>query len=144
MHTIRDMIALEENCALKAYPDPLTHSDPWTIGWGHTGPEVKEGLIWTQEQADQAREHDLAAAEALCRHNLPWFDEADPVRQAVLIGMAYQMGGRLLGFHDTLAAVRDQHYAHAAGCMLASLWAKQTPKRATRMARQMETGEWQY
>lgn len=44
-----------EQCKLNAYPDPGSENgDPWTIGWGHTGPEVKPGLVWTQEQADTA------------------------------------------------------------------------------------------
>jgi len=42
-----------------------------------------------------------------------------------------------------LAAVRDERFANAAALMLQSLWAKQTPARANRMARQMESGEWQ-
>jgi lysozyme len=38
-----------EQCRLVAYKDV---KGVWTIGWGHTGPEVVEGLVWTQEQAD--------------------------------------------------------------------------------------------
>lgn len=37
----------------------------WTIGYGHTGKDVYEGLVWTQEQADEALEHDEIAADAL-------------------------------------------------------------------------------
>lgn len=41
-----------ESCRLKAYPDPATGGDPWTIGWGSTGPDIKKGVIWTQQEAD--------------------------------------------------------------------------------------------
>ena len=41
-----------EGCKLKAYPDPGTGNDPWTIGWGSTGPGIKQGVVWTQAQAD--------------------------------------------------------------------------------------------
>ena len=41
-----------EGCSLTAYPDPASGGDPWTIGYGHTGPEVYDGLTITQEQAD--------------------------------------------------------------------------------------------
>ena len=48
-----------EGCAKKrpdgrieAYPDPATGGDPWTIGWGSTGPDIKKGVVWTQEQCD--------------------------------------------------------------------------------------------
>ena len=34
-----------------AYPDPATKSDPWTIGYGSTGPDIKPDTRWTHEQA---------------------------------------------------------------------------------------------
>jgi lysozyme len=27
---------------------------PWTIGWGHTGKDVHPGLVWTEQQAEEA------------------------------------------------------------------------------------------
>lgn len=52
-----------ENCSLSAYPDPATGGAPWTIGWGHTGPEVVRGLVWTQVKADAQLLTDLAERE---------------------------------------------------------------------------------
>lgn len=52
-----------EGCKLKAYPDPATGSDPWTIGYGSTGPDVEEGILWTQEQADRRLRQDLMVFE---------------------------------------------------------------------------------
>ena len=43
------LIAQFEACCLTAYQDVR---GIWTIGVGHTGPEVIEGLVWTQGQAD--------------------------------------------------------------------------------------------
>ena len=40
-----------ESCRLTAYQDV---KGVWTIGYGHTGPEVVAGLVWTQDQADTA------------------------------------------------------------------------------------------
>lgn len=48
-----------EGCKLKAYPDPGTKGDPWTIGWGHTGEGIREGITWTQEHADKQLVEDL-------------------------------------------------------------------------------------
>lgn len=48
-----------ESCVLKAYPDPATGGAPWTIGWGHTGPEVRKGLVWDQQTADVVFAQDL-------------------------------------------------------------------------------------
>ena len=68
MRTSAEGIALlhhYESCRLAAYPDPgSVDGHPWTIGWGHTGKEVKRGLVWTQAQADAAFVQDLAATEA--------------------------------------------------------------------------------
>lgn len=44
-----ELIKYAEGCKLTAYKDIV---GIWTIGYGHTGPEVKEGLVWTQEQAE--------------------------------------------------------------------------------------------
>lgn len=35
-----------------AYPDPASGGDPWTIGFGTTGPDVKRGTVWTRAQAE--------------------------------------------------------------------------------------------
>lgn len=49
-----------ESCRLTAYPDPV---GIWTIGYGHTGPDVHPGLVITREQAESLLEMDLAHAE---------------------------------------------------------------------------------
>ena len=46
-----------EGCNLTAYQD---QRGVWTIGYGHTGPEVKEGLVSTQAQADAQLAADVA------------------------------------------------------------------------------------
>ena len=66
MNTSPDGIAVLkyfENCSLTAYPDPATGGAPWTIGWGHTGPEVVPGLTWTQDQAADQLVTDLSSRE---------------------------------------------------------------------------------
>ncbi len=45
-----------EGCRLKAY---RLKGDCWTIGWGHTGAKVHEGLIITQDEADAMFYKDL-------------------------------------------------------------------------------------
>lgn len=41
-----------EGHSLKAYPDPATKGDPWTISYGITGAWVKPGVVITQEESD--------------------------------------------------------------------------------------------
>jgi lysozyme len=45
-----DLIKSFEKCRLQSYQDS---GGVWTIGWGTTGPDVVEGLDWTQLTADQ-------------------------------------------------------------------------------------------
>jgi lysozyme len=46
-----------EGLRLKAYRDS---GGVWTIGYGHTGPEVHAGLVWTQAEADAGLLFDMA------------------------------------------------------------------------------------
>ncbi len=38
----------------------------WTIGYGHTGPEVHEGLVWTDEQVEEAFGRQDTVADLRC------------------------------------------------------------------------------
>lgn len=58
-HNAVSLIKTSEGKRNTAYPDPRTGGEPWTIGYGHTGPEVHKGLVWTDEQVDAALQSDL-------------------------------------------------------------------------------------
>ena len=51
-----ELIKRNEGCVLHAYQDSV---GVWTIGYGHTGPEVVEGQTITQEEAEQLLRQDL-------------------------------------------------------------------------------------
>lgn len=51
-----------EGCELSAYPDPASGGAPWTIGYGHTGPDVVPGLTISQAQAEAWLKQDAAEA----------------------------------------------------------------------------------
>lgn len=57
LETALALIKPYEGCHLKAYKCP---ADKWTVGWGQTGKDIKEGTVWTQEQADAALEKSVA------------------------------------------------------------------------------------
>ena len=125
----------DEGCKLSAYKDTR---GIWTIGYGHTGPEVKQGLVWTQAKAE------LTLIDDVLRHNnellksLPWILNLSPVRQDVLFNMAFNLGvPKLLGFKNTLAYIKNGNYNAAANNMLLSLWAKQVKGRAVRLSNMM-------
>lgn len=126
---------------LNAYPDPLTKADPWTIGLGSTGADIKQGTVWTAEYAVARRDMMIADIIDHCAVNFPWWNAIDDVRQDVFVNMGYQMGWQgLLKFTATLAAEARGAFETAAADMRASLWDRQTHVRAERLAAQMESG----
>ena len=138
---LREQLIRFEGWRNRAYPDPLTGGAPWGIGVGHTGPEVHEGLIWTDAQIEAALDVDIAEATTECRANLPWLIDLDEPRQAVLIGMWFQLK-HPMDFAPTFALVRNQQYTEAAEHLRQSAWAKQTPNRVEALAQQLITGAW--
>jgi lysozyme len=45
--------------SLRAYPDPGTGGEPWTIGWGSTGADIHSTTTWSRAQADARFRDDL-------------------------------------------------------------------------------------
>jgi lysozyme len=162
-------VALDEGLRLKAYPDPLSPRGqamampmserprgwetlpgaPWTIGYGHTGPDVHEGLVWSLEQCNDALHHDIEHAKALLDRGLPWWRTINDARQDVLANMCLNLGWDnpktpklegLSGFVNALACIREGHYGAAAEHLLDSAWRRQVGARALRLATQMRTG----
>lgn len=140
MMTLAQQLEREEGRVEHAYRDSLGYL---TIGVGRLIDERKGGRLRPIE-INFLLDNDIAEKSAEVVQALPWSATLAPARQAVLVQMAFQLGtAGLLKFQRALAAVRDAHYSLAAQEMLDSDWAKQTPARARRMARQVETGEWQ-
>jgi len=137
------LIQCEEGRRSVAYKDSR---GLWSNGIGHkyTDGLDHEGEIWSDAKIDAQFAQDYGDAFRGVVAALPWFVDLDEVRQAVVISMAFQMGVRgLLGFKNTLAAIRDQRWNDAAGGIRASEWYRQTQARAERAARAIETGAWQ-
>jgi lysozyme len=138
---LREQLIELEGWKNEAYPDPLTGAEPWTIGVGHTGPEVFEGLMWSDDLISKQLDADIDEKTAQCKERFHWLGELTEARQAVIIGMCFQMGiDGLSKFVNTLRAVEEGRYEDAADGMLASKWAVQTPKRVAKLAKQMESG----
>ena len=69
-----ELIKKWEGCRLKAYPDPGTGGEPWTIGYGLTSAagiiQVKPGMVITQQQADEYLVASLVKYEAAVQNAL--------------------------------------------------------------------------
>jgi lysozyme len=125
----------DEGLRLAPYTDTTGNL---TIGYGRNltdrGIRVAEALLMLDNDVNES-------LTELKRY--PWFRALDEVRQAVLVNMHFNLGGtKLAGFKQTLKAIERGDYEAAANGMRKSLWAKQVGKRATRLAQQMQTGEW--
>jgi lysozyme len=129
----------DEGLRLDAYQDA---GGVWTIGVGHTGPEVRHGLCWTEAQCEAALARDVASVERGLTARIPWWLQLGEARQDVLANMAFNLGVEALcSWTHTLAAVRAEDYALAAERMLGSEpWRSQVGRRAERLAEQMRTG----
>lgn len=95
--TAADLCRQFEGCRLTAYQDAV---GVWTIGWGHTGPEVVHGLVWTQQQADAALDEDVAKAAYAVRRLCPTLAVGSP-RYEAIVDWTYNLGAGALE-HSTL------------------------------------------
>ncbi|WP_284890576.1 glycoside hydrolase family protein [Burkholderia sp. lyk4-R2A-23] len=91
-------------------------------------------------EIDLMYQNDIAETEAWLDRNLSWWSSLDPVRQRVMMNMAFNMQGKLLGFRKFLAAAQRGDWNVAATEMLDSLWARQVGDRAKRLASMMRSG----
>ncbi|KVV57916.1 peptidase [Burkholderia territorii] len=109
-----------ESCYLSAYPDPASplgkalqargiwykvlggapipddpalralSGAPWTCGWGSTGPDVREGTVWTQATADARHDANLRASAALV--DLAARVALSPQQKAALVSIVNNVG----------------------------------------------------
>jgi lysozyme len=98
-----DLIQEFEGCRLRAYPDPGTNGAPWTIGYGHTGPEVHPGMVITDKQAEDYLMDDLRRFEDGVARIAP---KCTDNQYAALVSFAYNLGlsslagSTLLKYHN--------------------------------------------
>ena len=135
-------LTIDEGVESQAYKDSL---GLLTIGIGRLIDPSVPGSGLRPDEIEYLFNNDLKDRIEKLSKEIPWFLELDEARQGVLLNMSFQMGVTgFLKFKNTLELVRTGKYTEAATAMLQSKWAKQTPKRAARLAKQMLTGEWQY
>lgn len=80
------------NGGCKAYPDPGTGKEPWTIGWGTTGHEVKQDTVWSEQQAQEALDREILGKFAGLLSYSPKLAKEKDARVAALISFAYNCG----------------------------------------------------
>lgn len=131
----------DEGSRATVYQDGLGY---WTIGVGRCVDPRKPGCGLRPDEIAYLLKNDIGETITQLSQGLVWFPALDDSRKGVLANMAFELGFHgLLGFHRMLTAIADKDYGVAASEMRQSLWYKQTPKRAERLAKQMESGQWQ-
>lgn len=143
------MKLLKRDEGMRLYPY-LDSTGWWTIGIGHLIDRRRGGSFppWlrsvpiTEDEAGHLLATDLLEREARLAGVLPWLEGESEACRLVLSSMAFQLGvAGVLDFRDMLAAAEEKRWADAGREMRASLWYRQTPQRAERLARTMETGD---
>lgn len=89
---LKILIKYWEGAKLKAYKAHASE-EYWTIGYGHYGPDVYEGMKITAEQADAYFEQDIAQFEAAARRiNEKYGLNANQNQFDALVSLAYNFG----------------------------------------------------
>ena len=137
MSDILEMLKRHEGLNLKPYADTVGKT---TIGYGHLIEPGEHFTEITLEQAEELLEKDLQITVAWVGRNIGCFGGLSPDRQNVILDMAFNLRGRLLGFTNFLAALNAGDYERAAVEMINSVWAKQVGHRAVELSEMMKAG----
>lgn len=126
------LIQKSESCAkrrkdgrLDAYPDPGSGGDPWTIGWGSTGPDIKPGTIWTQKQADDRFAEHLAQFA----RNVTRAIAGAPTTQHqfdAMVSLAYNIG--VHAFRNSTVLRKHKNGDHKGAAAAFGMWNKSRGK----------------
>lgn len=157
-------LRIEEGDEPRAYKD---HLGFWTIGIGRLIDPRKGGRITAEENAILLANNPARAGSTimqwtltpdersmLLKNDVKRFTDAmkdwpawkrvqgNIPRMVALTSMCFQMGEEgLAKFKNTLSLIAGGEFSRAADNMLQSLWARQTPERAERVANMMRTGK---
>ena len=114
-----ELICRNEGCGLAAYKCP---AGIWTIGFGHTGPDVKPGRVITREEAEHLladrleREFEPAVLNAI--GDAPTTEN----QFAAMVSLAYNIG--VGGFRRSTVARKHCEGDYEAAAKAFSMWVK--------------------
>ena len=128
-----------EQLRLKPYKDSTGHT---TIGWGHKIRNAAEARKYrkgiSKQEADALFLQDAQFAWNAAEQILKKYP-VDPKAKPIIANMAYQMGTNgIQHFHNCINALAMKNYEQASNSMLNSVWAIQTPGRASELANRMK------
>lgn len=142
-------LVLHEGVSLTVYVCPAGYP---TIGVGRnlkTNPLTQEEIKVcgdymhgiTKNAAFYLLRNDIDRVTKECKKKIPFWKQLDDERKYALLDMSFQLGiGGVLKFKKMLAAMGVGNWIEAAKQCLDSKYAVQTPARAKRIAKTIETG----
>ncbi len=113
-----NLIKQFESCKLTAY---LCPAQMWTIGYGHTGADVRKGQVITQSKAELILQSDLLAFDAAVQAQCP---DATSAQHDAMTCLAFNIGIRNFG-KSSVARLHNAGDVIAAARAFA-LWNKAT------------------
>ena len=102
-----------------------------TIGYGFA---IKD-LILDEDIAEDILIRKLERLQRNANSRFKWLEDMPVVIQGVILNMCYQLGVTGVSkFRRAISALQEGDWDEAANEMLDSLWARQTPNRATELS----------
>ena len=102
-----------------------------TIGYGFA---IKD-LVLDEDIAEDILMRKLERLKRNANSRFKWLEDMPVVVQEVILNMCYQLGVTGVSkFRKAISALQEGDWDEAADEMLDSLWAKQTPNRATELS----------
>lgn len=115
--------------------NPLTSEELRALG------DYKHGI--TENGAKMLLRNDIMRCYEQLKKHIIVFDELEPDRQYALVDMCFQLGFKgLRKFKNMLKAIEKKDFQMACFECLTSNYAKQTPKRAKKIAKVIRDGFW--
>lgn len=138
---LKEEIKLHEGFVPRVYKDSLGKR---TIGYGHLCVEPEQwddNKEYTKEELKNVFSKDFNEALKNAEH-LIGERNINHVAKEVIIEMVFQLGiGGVGKFKNMWKALDNEDYGEASFQMLDSLWAKQTPARAGKLAGKMRSAK---
>jgi len=94
-----------EGLETKAYPDPASGGAPWTIGYGHTGTDVRPGMVWNEAQAESVLRSDIAKFERIVSNAL--ITAVTQGQFDALVSFCFNVGPGRKGVKDGLLVLKN-------------------------------------
>jgi len=130
---LRASLLIHEGERLHLYKDTEGN---WTGGVGHNF--TADGL--SKAASRFILDEDIHTAQALTLELLPWVNTLDEVRTRAFVEIVFNLGRKILGFHDALGAAQRGDWP---GCVVGfqqSLWHAQVGHRAVDLEYMLQTG----